>query len=688
MMSGGELSAMSHKWSSSAKRTVALVVLVCVGLVLYCFRGVLLPLVLAFLLAFILDPVVDFLEHRLRLSRTLAAALVFALGGLILAAAPAVAVPPLVRAIRRLNLDFVEIAADLDRLLARPVVVLGFELELRSVYEQLVGSLEEFLSAVASGTLDVVVGFASTLFWVVFILLSAFYLVRDGERIVAWLDGLVPTSVRDDFVQLRKRIALVWNAFLRGQLLMALLLALITTVVATTVGLRNALALGLLAGAMEFVPNLGPIIAAVPAVLVAFFVGSSWIPLTNFWFAVLVLGLYLVIQQVEGNVLLPRILGRSLNLHPLIVLVAVIAGGSLAGVLGVLLAAPTVATLRVLMEYVYCRLTDRDPFPEAGRRAAARPGLGHRLWTLVRRRALAGQWVVRPARPEDRADVADFCSRIWPNDYVPEVWEAWLADPEGELTVVEWRERAVAVGKLTRLSGGEWWLEGLRVDPDFRRLGVARLLQARQIDVAERVGRGMLRLGTASVNRAVHRNLGRDGFTRVAAFCFCSAEPLPGSCPLRLLTPADLDLAWGLIEGSSIRDSLAGLYETIPWHWVLLTRERLAAHLAAGEVWAVDLAGQLAAVAVVLEDRRPGRLLAAYLDGQPEGLTALAWGLRVLAHQRGFPELRFRPPSHGPLIEALAAAGVDTAWEHEMWLFERPLNPEQRLAEGQAVGEE
>ena len=682
------MSTMSHRWSASAKRTVALIVLVCVGLVLYSFRGVLLPLVLAFLLAFILDPVVDFLEHRLRLSRTVAAVLVFLFGGLILAAAPAVAVPPLVRAIRRLNLDFVEIAADLDRLMARPVVLFGFELELRSVYEQLVGSLEEFLSAVASGTLDVVVGFASTLVWVVFILLSAFYLVRDGERIVGWLDGLVPPSLRDDFVQLRKRFALVWNAFLRGQLLMALLLALITTVVATIVGLRNALALGLLAGAMEFVPNLGPIIAAVPAVLVAFFVGSSWLPLSNFWFAVLVLGLYLVIQQVEGNVLLPRILGHSLNLHPLIVLVAVIAGGSLAGILGVMLAAPTVATLRVLMEYIYCRLTDRDPFPEAGQRPADRPGLGHRLWTRVRRRALAGQWVVRPARPEDREDVADFCSRIWPNDYVPDVWEAWLADPEGELTVVEWRERVVAVGKLTRMSDDEWWLEGLRVDPDFRRLGVARLLQARQIEVAERVGRGMLRLGTASVNRAVHRNLGRDGFTRVAAFGFCSADPLPGSCPLRLLTPADLDLAWGLIEGSPILDSLAGLYEMVPWHWVSLTRERLAGHLAAGEVWAADLAGQLAAVAVVLEDRRPGRLLAAYVDGQPEGLTALAWGLRVLAYQREFPELRFRPPPYGPLIEALTAAGVDTAWEHEMWLFERPLNPEQHLAEYQTAGEE
>ncbi len=442
------MSEPAKRWDPATKRTVVLVLLALLALVLYRFRGVLPPLILAFLLAFILDPVVDFLEARARMSRTAATALVFVALTLLLLSAPAVFIPAVVRAVRSLNLDFVQIAAALDRLMARPITLMGFEWDLGEVYAQLREALQTFVRTVAAGTLNLVLGFASTLFWLLFILLSAFYLTRDADRLVEWVDNLAPPSFREDFVRLRKRITQVWNAFLRGQLVMGVLLAVITTAVDAAVGLPNAVALGLLAGLMEFVPSIGPVIAAVPAVLIAFFEGSSWLPLSNFWFAVLVLGLYLLIQQIEGNVLLPRVMGGSLNLHPLVILVAVIAGGSLAGVLGMLLAAPTVATLRVLGDYVYARLTDQEPFPEVTPSAPSRRGFGRRLWDRVRRRTLAHRWVVRPARPEDRGDMEAICAQVWEGrDYVPEVWDAWLADPHGQLSVVELRGRVVALGK-------------------------------------------------------------------------------------------------------------------------------------------------------------------------------------------------------------------------------------------------
>jgi len=100
------------------------------------------------------------------------------------------------------------------------------------------------------------------------------------------------------------------------------------------------------------------------------FRGSNFLPMSNFWFAVLVAGLYIVIQQIEGNLLLPRILGRSLNLHPLLVLIGIIVGGSMAGILGMLLAAPVLATLRIVGRYVFCRLYDHDPFVEPEEKVA------------------------------------------------------------------------------------------------------------------------------------------------------------------------------------------------------------------------------------------------------------------------------------------------------------------------------
>jgi predicted PurR-regulated permease PerM len=184
----------------------------------------------------------------------------------------------------------------------------------------------------------------------------------------------------------------------------------ITTVACMAVGLPYAFVLGLLAGVAEFVPNLGPIVALIPAVLLALFQGSAFLPLSNFWFAVLVTGMYLVIQQVEGNLLLPRVMGSSLNLHPLVVLFGIIVGGSLAGILGMLLAAPFLATLRVVGRYIFYRLYDRDPFAEPEEEAEPpKPGLLQRagqvaLAHLQERVEQTGEQDVEPADSPGEGD--------------------------------------------------------------------------------------------------------------------------------------------------------------------------------------------------------------------------------------------------------------------------------------------
>ncbi len=148
-----------QRWDVGTKRLVGTVLFVFLALVLYRFRAVLPPLILAFLIAFILDPVVDFLQQRARLSRTGATALVFLVLLALVALAPVIAVPPVVRAITSLNLDFVRIAAQLDQFFARPVQVLGWQIDLKDVYRQFQAGLRDFLTAVASGTVNFVVGF-------------------------------------------------------------------------------------------------------------------------------------------------------------------------------------------------------------------------------------------------------------------------------------------------------------------------------------------------------------------------------------------------------------------------------------------------------------------------------------------------------------------------------------------------
>lgn len=365
-----------RRWEAPTKRIVALTVLVLLVLLVYQFRELLLPLVLAFLLAFILDPLVDFLEDRLRFPRGLATGLVFlvlVLGLLGMLAAPVTAVPTIRRAIVSLQLDLNRIISEIGSFFEQPVVIFEYPLDLSDVYQELSGALRQLVGSVAQGTLDVVFGIASGAFWLIFILIVAFYLVRDADHIVKHLDQLAPPGYRDDVVKLREQVTEVWNGFVRGQLVLSLAMTVVTAVLGLAIGLPFAWALALLAGLMEFVPNIGPIIAAIPAVLVALLQGSNHLPLGNFWFAVLVAGLYTVLQQIENNIFVPRILGRSLNLHPLAVLVAILAGGRLAGILGMLFAAPTLATLRVVGRYTLSRLYDRDPFVEAAAEEETEP---------------------------------------------------------------------------------------------------------------------------------------------------------------------------------------------------------------------------------------------------------------------------------------------------------------------------
>ena len=186
-----------------------------------------------------------------------------------------------------------------------------------------------------------------------------------------------------------RRINLTWRAFFRGQILLSISVGFVTFVTTALLGLPGALVLGILAGVLEVVPNLGPVLAAIPAVLLALIQGSRFLPLDNWVFALIVAGLYVLIQQVENNLLVPRIMGHSLDLHPMIVLIGVVVGTATAGILGAFLAAPLLASLKVLGMYAHAKLTDQVPFqkpvlPEAPDVVVGRKSLLDRLQALLR----------------------------------------------------------------------------------------------------------------------------------------------------------------------------------------------------------------------------------------------------------------------------------------------------------------
>ncbi len=355
---------MSKKWSSTTKRSVIIGLVLTLALIVYRFSSIVPPLAISIIVAYILNPLVGFIAAKAKIPRTWAVAGIYLALMVVLGLAFAALVPNLIQQVMSINVDLQGIVEGISRFFEQPIYLFGFYVDLLDVYKEVSSTLQGIFSPLASRTVSFLIGLASGLGWAVFIAIVSFYLLKDADKLGHSFYNLVPTDYRDEVHRLMEEIEAIWNAFFRAQIVLCLVVGAMVGAALWVVGVKNALVLGIVAGILEIVPNIGPVISAIPAVLIAYFQGSTRLPLSNLWFALLVAGLYVVIQQVENNLLVPRIIGRRLHLHPLVVIIGAIAGASLAGILGIFLAAPTLATLRVLARYIYCKLLDLDPFPE------------------------------------------------------------------------------------------------------------------------------------------------------------------------------------------------------------------------------------------------------------------------------------------------------------------------------------
>jgi predicted PurR-regulated permease PerM len=161
------------------------------------------------------------------------------------------------------------------------------------------------------------------------------------------------------------RLSATWRAYFRGQFILMFTVGTITLIGNTALGLPGAFSLAVIAGLLELVPNFGPFLAAVPAIMVALLQGSTYWGVNHFIFALMVIGFYVLVQQVENNFIVPRVLGGAVKLHPLVIMGGVVVGASVAGIVGALLAAPVIASGKEIMSYLYAKLLSQDPFPPA-----------------------------------------------------------------------------------------------------------------------------------------------------------------------------------------------------------------------------------------------------------------------------------------------------------------------------------
>jgi predicted PurR-regulated permease PerM len=335
---------------------------ICIYL-LYRFRAVVAPMVLALILAFLLNPIVTRIENRTKMSRGLATALVYVVLIGLLSLVPIILVPELVDQITNLATNFESIIQDIEGFLGREVMIGSYTLNVAQLIERIVEALRGLLDPLVGQTLDILGSVITSVVWFVFIMVISFYLVKDSKRLGERLLDLPPPAYREDVAYLKNEINDIWAAFFRGQVSLAVVVAIIFTIAGLIIGLPYAFAMAILAGLLEFLPSVGHGIWLALASLLMFFQGSTWMPVHNLVATLILVGLHMVFQQVDLNFLIPRIVGRRVHLNPMVVILGIVAGAALAGVLGILLAAPTIASARVLGGYIFANLYDMDPIP-------------------------------------------------------------------------------------------------------------------------------------------------------------------------------------------------------------------------------------------------------------------------------------------------------------------------------------
>jgi predicted PurR-regulated permease PerM len=321
--------------------------------------GVLLTFLMAAILAYALNPVVRALE-RLRVPRALAVVGVFGVLILVVVAALLVLIIPAIGQVQSLVQNPDALAERANALVGRAqdLPYVGgriAELDERAITQFLQSnapSAGQVLS-MATGFIGGVFGAFGTVLNLLLMLIVSIYLLLDRERITRATLGAIPETVRDHAVELFHAVERTLIRYLKGQFALCAIMGVIGWAIAFFVIGKYSLFVGLWVGLTEIIPVIGAFLGAIPAVLIALFVG-------DFYTALIVAGLFLVAQQLEGNILVPRIQGGSVGVHPLWVLFATLAGTALYGIVGAIFAVPSVAIIAATLRYLRGTLIFED----------------------------------------------------------------------------------------------------------------------------------------------------------------------------------------------------------------------------------------------------------------------------------------------------------------------------------------
>ncbi|HEX6512273.1 MAG TPA: AI-2E family transporter [Chloroflexota bacterium] len=312
--------------------------------------SIVLLLLLSGLLAIVLMPLVDWL-NRPKVPRPLAVLGAYVCVLIVLGGILSLVLPPLADQVNQLVKvlpDFVQRSMSPGSPLTDTLDRFGVSLSATNIGAQ----AQQLATAVLANIATVVRDVTTIAVSLLVVLVISFYLLNEGHLFSARLDTLVPDEHRPKYEFLHESVVNAVGGYVRAQLTVALMVGVLAGFSSWLIGIRYPLVIGALAGLFELIPFFGPTLGAIPAILIALFQGS-WIRLA------LIIGAFIIIQQIESNIIGPRIMAHGVGLHPLVVIVVVLIGIEVAGIWGALFAVPAAAVLVAVGRRLYQVNRDR-----------------------------------------------------------------------------------------------------------------------------------------------------------------------------------------------------------------------------------------------------------------------------------------------------------------------------------------
>lgn len=355
----------------TTRGAVLLVVLGMGFIFLWTIRPILPPLVWALIIAYILDPVVGFLSQKLHVRRFLVVVLLF-----IVLVGSAIWIflamrPVLTKEVGELTVAIPRIVDDVQEFLlgSAPIQLLGLTIDPQGIKAELDKGIRDGMSTWGRQAIPFVARAVGSVVHLFLFLIAAFYMLLDLNKVGPAIVNFLPRRWRRDIIPLFLDMERVLGSYIRGQVLLIIIMTVASWIVLTILQVRYAFILAIVTGVVEIFPVIGPWTAGTIAVSVALTQPTTLFDGNSAMLAIAVGVSYFVLRQLEDIFVIPNVVGKIMEMHPLVVLFSLTAGGYLAGILGVLIAVPIAAVVKLYLRFLHQKLVEEDRAPVNGEHA-------------------------------------------------------------------------------------------------------------------------------------------------------------------------------------------------------------------------------------------------------------------------------------------------------------------------------